>query len=158
MANSKSANQKIRYNPLTKFSSISGERMPLMVTSLKIAWIASLLLACRCLSTSCFEARCGGKRRFLCAVRRDKLTQFFHIFDNQQQVLGAPGKSSLIDREKICADRHFDGHKHVGVTHRQPAIPHQTDFGNIFPRHKDCLLYTSPSPRDRTRSRMPSSA
>ena len=23
---------------------------------------------------------------------------------------------------------------------------------------KDCLLYTSPSPRDRTRSRMPSSA
>ena len=26
------------------------------------------------------------------------------------------------------------------------------------PKHKDCLLYTSPSPRDRTRSRMPSSA
>ena len=25
-------------------------------------------------------------------------------------------------------------------------------------RLKDCLLYTSPSPRDRTRSRMPSSA
>ena len=24
--------------------------------------------------------------------------------------------------------------------------------------HDDCLLYTSPSPRDRTRSRMPSSA
>ena len=24
--------------------------------------------------------------------------------------------------------------------------------------HRDCLLYTSPSPRDRTRSRMPSSA
>jgi methionyl-tRNA formyltransferase len=28
---------------------------------------------------------------------------------------------------------------------------------NIFP-YKICLLYTSPSPRDRTRSRMPSSA
>ena len=25
-------------------------------------------------------------------------------------------------------------------------------------RYSDCLLYTSPSPRDRTRSRMPSSA
>ena len=25
-------------------------------------------------------------------------------------------------------------------------------------RHRRCLLYTSPSPRDRTRSRMPSSA
>ena len=27
-----------------------------------------------------------------------------------------------------------------------------------FARHRTCLLYTSPSPRDRTRSRMPSSA
>ena len=27
-----------------------------------------------------------------------------------------------------------------------------------FMRYYDCLLYTSPSPRDRTRSRMPSSA
>ena len=35
-------------------------------------------------------------------------------------------------------------------------------FGQIYPTlaelEKDCLLYTSPSPRDRTRSRMPSSA
>ena len=29
---------------------------------------------------------------------------------------------------------------------------------NILERIKNCLLYTSPSPRDRTRSRMPSSA
>ena len=34
-----------------------------------------------------------------------------------------------------------------------------TDFEADFARSKeDCLLYTSPSPRDRTRSRMPSSA
>ena len=41
-----------------------------------------------------------------------------------------------------------------------------TEFGwapikeknNIIGLSKDCLLYTSPSPRDRTRSRMPSSA
>ena len=31
-------------------------------------------------------------------------------------------------------------------------------FKNIDVRHNGCLLYTSPSPRDRTRSRMPSSA
>ena len=31
------------------------------------------------------------------------------------------------------------------------------DLKELFPS-KDCLLYTSPSPRDRTRSRMPSSA
>ena len=45
----------------------------------------------------------------------------------------------------------------------------QKDIGNKIPIYKlkagkevenyyDCLLYTSPSPRDRTRSRMPSSA
>jgi len=28
----------------------------------------------------------------------------------------------------------------------------------VHPHHLSCLLYTSPSPRDRTRSRMPSSA
>ena len=33
-------------------------------------------------------------------------------------------------------------------------------YGNVtaFLQAKACLLYTSPSPRDRTRSRMPSSA
>ena len=30
--------------------------------------------------------------------------------------------------------------------------------GEFCPRFISCLLYTSPSPRDRTRSRMPSSA
>ena len=36
----------------------------------------------------------------------------------------------------------------------------QAPSGHIpfTPRAKNCLLYTSPSPRDRTRSRMPSSA
>ena len=33
------------------------------------------------------------------------------------------------------------------------------DFGDAYcPHGQTCLLYTSPSPRDRTRSRMPSSA
>ena len=36
----------------------------------------------------------------------------------------------------------------------------RVDQGQVFLEGKDmhCLLYTSPSPRDRTRSRMPSSA
>ena len=33
-----------------------------------------------------------------------------------------------------------------------------SDLMEIFAIHGVCLLYTSPSPRDRTRSRMPSSA
>ena len=32
------------------------------------------------------------------------------------------------------------------------------DVRVIMPKYLCCLLYTSPSPRDRTRSRMPSSA
>ena len=31
-------------------------------------------------------------------------------------------------------------------------------YQGVFDQANDCLLYTSPSPRDRTRSRMPSSA
>ena len=31
-------------------------------------------------------------------------------------------------------------------------------FAGASEKYRDCLLYTSPSPRDRTRSRMPSSA
>ena len=31
-------------------------------------------------------------------------------------------------------------------------------IGDVISRYQSCLLYTSPSPRDRTRSRMPSSA
>ena len=34
----------------------------------------------------------------------------------------------------------------------------ETKIGDILPSSGTCLLYTSPSPRDRTRSRMPSSA
>ena len=37
-----------------------------------------------------------------------------------------------------------------------PAINFADEF--IYGDYEDCLLYTSPSPRDRTRSRMPSSA
>ena len=44
------------------------------------------------------------------------------------------------------------------------AIADDKKYGNgpdqiaRWARSRDCLLYTSPSPRDRTRSRMPSSA
>ena len=35
---------------------------------------------------------------------------------------------------------------------------HYKGLEGLYQEYKDCLLYTSPSPRDRTRSRMPSSA
>eukprot|EP00656_Telonema_subtile_P032422 TRINITY_DN35596_c0_g1_i1.p1 TRINITY_DN35596_c0_g1~~TRINITY_DN35596_c0_g1_i1.p1 ORF type:complete len:145 (+),score=53.28 TRINITY_DN35596_c0_g1_i1:189-623(+) len=41
-------------------------------------------------------------------------------------------------------------------THKQQPTEDQTKEGST--QEQTCLLYTSPSPRDRTRSRMPSSA
>ena len=45
--------------------------------------------------------------------------------------------------------------------HRLAAAPDlwlAVDVEPVTASHRSCLLYTSPSPRDRTRSRMPSSA
>ena len=39
----------------------------------------------------------------------------------------------------------------------EDLYPYESDGLAVY-RQKPCLLYTSPSPRDRTRSRMPSSA
>ena len=39
-----------------------------------------------------------------------------------------------------------------------PAAPNDQERARITGQLMGCLLYTSPSPRDRTRSRMPSSA
>ena len=43
------------------------------------------------------------------------------------------------------------------MAERQRLLPRRGAEGNTS-QYKGCLLYTSPSPRDRTRSRMPSSA
>ena len=65
---------------------------------------------------------------------------------------------------------HFDGAYHVVVSHGGHSTPASADGApvtnqppNMFALTEvgspyTCLLYTSPSPRDRTRSRMPSSA
>ena len=48
----------------------------------------------------------------------------------------------------------------IGRTHFQDAVPITLgqEISGWSEQLKDCLLYTSPSPRDYTRSRMPSSA
>ena len=66
----------------------------------------------------------------------------------------------------IAIDSIFTPIKNVKYSVENYRVEQKTDYekllveinsdGSIHP--KDCLLYTSPSPRDRTRSRMPSSA
>ena len=52
--------------------------------------------------------------------------------------------------------------EHLIVDSKQMLILEKEMFSDGMPQEalmeKACLLYTSPSPRDRTRSRMPSSA
>ena len=45
----------------------------------------------------------------------------------------------------------------LGITNSN-SLKVKSKLGKRSDYHMDCLLYTSPSPRDRTRSRMPSSA
>ena len=45
-----------------------------------------------------------------------------------------------------------------GVNEERVDIPEAKEPDESCAQKEDCLLYTSPSPRDRTRSRMPSSA
>ncbi len=61
----------------------------------------------------------------------------------------------------IIISPHFPPSNLTAVHRARFFAQHLPSFGwepTIVTVHEDCLLYTSPSPRDRTRSRMPSSA
>ena len=98
---------------------------------------------------------------------------------------GQFSNSSLASFEQLIADYlpmdqaqqvrrayYYSEQAHYGQTRRsgEPYVTHPLAVASILARMHmdaqslmaallhDCLLYTSPSPRDRTRSRMPSSA
>ena len=58
-------------------------------------------------------------------------------------------KRQALRRTCAAADRHH---------HCDPLLLHLRGGADLRSGADHCLLYTSPSPRDRTRSRMPSSA
>ena len=71
-------------------------------------------------------------------------------------VVGLMKSAGGVDYERASKDvvvRSIDG---VVIPFASPALLWRMKV--VTGREKDCLLYTSPSPRDRTRSRMPSSA
>ena len=70
------------------------------------------------------------------------------------KILGIP-KASLENWVRLNAKGQLKG------ASDKPVNPEQMELARLraeLARVKICLLYTSPSPRDRTRSRMPSSA
>ena len=70
--------------------------------------------------------------------------------------------------EAAAADKHKDASKGSSFLSQAGSQPHyQFEFGDLqnfeneisqIKNNSSCLLYTSPSPRDRQKSRMPSSA
>ena len=81
------------------------------------------------------------------------------------QVFVAPGNGGTeleptltnvsIEADDIDGLARFALDENINLTIIGPEDPL---VNGITDKFKDCLLYTSPSPRDRTRSRMPSSA
>ena len=71
----------------------------------------------------------------------------------RQHLHGVINCQAGIDAAAGAVDVHVDGLVRV-VAVQVEQLRHD-EVGNLV---VDCLLYTSPSPRDRTRSRMPSSA
>ena len=72
-----------------------------------------------------------------------------------------PGREALLvdPQEPVAADRHLGDDPRNSLYAPSDLVPYKPRVdvvlvGSAFA----CLLYTSPSPRDRTRSRMPSSA
>jgi len=88
------------------------------------------------------------------------------IKENSHQVIKTWSRRSTIFPEFIgLTFAVHNGKKFVPVFITEDMVGHK--FGEFSPTRifyshaggdKNCLLYTSPSPRDRTRSRMPSSA
>ena len=81
------------------------------------------------------------------AFKMDGLGNDFVIIDNRQTITNLT-KEQII---KIC-DRKFIGCDQLILIKKNDISDASLEFYN------SCLLYTSPSPRDRISSRMPSSA
>ena len=66
-------------------------------------------------------------------------------------MLSEPSKNWLL--EELLEGTGWDDQVHVAGSGKALS-----ELGLVEVKEETCLLYTSPSPRDRTRSRMPSSA
>ena len=77
-------------------------------------------------------------------VLPDLLTEFADIENDPD--LDASGKAAMkAERQRVC-------------DHQAERMHNIAQLLKAYCLYDNCLLYTSPSPRDRTRSRMPSSA
>ena len=84
------------------------------------------------------------------------------MIDNLMKQSGSFRENEVID-ERLMDSGELEKERGITILAKPASINWKDSRVNIIdtPGHRDfaaCLLYTSPSPRDRTRSRMPSSA
>ena len=85
------------------------------------------------------------------------LTIAVPVAPGEQTIYTAPtGTSAILLYAQVSNVGIGQSYPTVTFTHRRTSVATRT-AGNVR-NNRICLLYTSPSPRDRTRSRMPSSA
>ena len=100
----------------------------------------------------------------MCAIYNQGFIKCWGNNNEHEVTLNHPTTNGWIDvdiAEKHACAVHKSGHAECwannDVTDSRATLP--TSMGEVIDDWVDiCLLYTSPSPRDRTRSRMPSSA
>ena len=157
-------------NSLTSSSSNSESKLecnvPSAITLLLLQRNSSTVNGDVC-STLAFKAdRNCRKQSSLCSFMQGSLPQI--NISKFLTNLGLDHLTELFEREHITTDILAEmGHeelKQIGVNaygHRHRLLRGVEKLllsSHFTAQHMVCLLYTSPSPRDRTRSRMPSSA
>ena len=79
------------------------------------------------------------------------------LYDNESYVTShLTEKGALITAIKQVREDMCDGFDEDELEDYRPGLPHNPEEDLM--QYDSCLLYTSPSPRDATLSRMPSSA
>ena len=77
------------------------------------------------------------------------------FFQNDTYFEQGPGLTGA----ELNLDYKFSIDKTISTYFKEPLIDNYFNaLNDVLTLYKDCLLYTSPSPRDRQKSRMPSSA
>ena len=83
----------------------------------------------------------------------DDLVSFFDSKSEQHEVITQEGKPNFT---QVNLTKNREEKKIIHNKLIQTVFKHRDEYYKYV--HRDCLLYTSPSPRDQRGSRMPSSA
>ena len=109
------------------------------------------------------DKKSGGMLRLIISKQRYEISNAAarlgnHVSSLKEVGLVEPFSFGVDDNGfAVIAVPLFDGH-HIGETGKDSREIERRVLSVLKIVSKICLLYTSPSPRDRTRSRMPSSA